>query len=92
LPEANTGLPLKGDFERMARRRFQRGQLLLRGKKRPVWVGRWREDIIENGQILRVQKCRILGSKADYPTRKLALRALEDQLADINKLAYRPGR
>jgi hypothetical protein len=24
LPEANSGLPLKGDFERMARRRFQR--------------------------------------------------------------------
>ncbi len=23
LPEANTGNPLKGDFERMARRRFQ---------------------------------------------------------------------
>jgi integrase len=90
LPEANTGFPLKGDFERMARRRFQRGQLLLRGKKRPVWVGRWREDIIENGRIRRVQKCKILGSKADYPTRKLALRALEDQLAEINKLTYRP--
>jgi integrase len=90
LPEANTSLPLKGDFERMARRRFQRGQLLLRGKRRPIWVGRWREDIIENGQIRRVQKCEILGSKADYPTRKLALRALEDRLADINKLTYRP--
>ena len=39
--EANSAVPLKGDSERMARRRFQRGQLVLRGKRSPVWVGRY---------------------------------------------------
>jgi integrase len=89
LPEANSGLPLKG-FERMARRRFQRGQLLLRGTRNPVWIGRWREDIITDGKVKRVQRWETLGTKEDYPTRKLALRALEERLANINNLAYRP--
>jgi hypothetical protein len=83
LPEANSGLPLKG-LERMARKRFQRGQLILRGKRRPVWVGRWREDIIKDGKVQRVEKWEILGTKQDYPTRKLALRALEEKLSGIN--------
>src|SRR5271157_4539301 len=90
LPEAISGLPLRGDFERMARKRFQRGQLLLRGKRNPVWVGRWREDVIQDGQIQRVQRWETLGTKADYPTRKLALRALEDRLSIINNVSYRP--
>src|SRR5271157_2028832 len=90
LAEANSAVLLKGDFERMARRRFQRGQLVLRGKRSPVWVGRYREDIIRGGKIERLEKWVILGTKTDYPTRKLALRALEDLLADINNLSYRP--
>lgn len=90
LAEANSAVPLKGDFELMARRRFQRGQLVLRGKRSPVWVGRYREDIIRDGKIQRLEKWVILGTKTDYPTRKLALRALDDLLADINNLSYRP--
>ena len=90
LAEANSAVPLKGDFERMARRRFQRGQLVLRGKRNPVWVGRYREDIIRDGKIQRLEKWVILGTRTDYPTRKLALRALEDLLTDINNLSYRP--
>ena len=89
MSEANSGYPLKG-FERMARKRFQRGQLILRGKRQPVWVGRWREDIIKDGKVKRVEKWEILGTKQDYPTRKLALRALEDRLSKINQVSYRP--
>lgn len=89
LPEVNSSYPPKG-IERMARKRFQRGQLLLRGTKHPVWIGRWREDVIEDARIKRVQRKEILGTKADYPTRKLALRALGDRLAHINHVAYRP--
>lgn len=55
-----------------------------------MWVGRWREDFIEKGELKRLQRWEILGTKADYPTRKLALRALEDRLSIINNLAYRP--
>ena len=89
LPEANSGLPLKGDFERMARRRFQRGQLFERGIDRKVWVGRWREDVIVDGKISRRQVKEIIGTRNDYPTRKLALRALEQRLSTINDPSYR---
>ena len=74
----------------MARRRYQRGGLILRGKKHPVWIGRWREDVIQNGTVKRVERWEPLGTKDDYPTRKLALRALEDRLTTINNPAYRP--
>jgi hypothetical protein len=64
-PEANPGHPLKGDFERMARKRFQHGQLILRGGRHPVWVGRWREDVIRDGKIKRVHMCETRGTKTD---------------------------
>lgn len=83
LPEANSGYPLKA-LERMARRRFQRGQLFERGIDRKVWVGRWREDVIVDGKISRRQVKEIIGTRNDYPTRKLALRAIEQRLSTIN--------
>lgn len=74
----------------MARRRYQRGSLFLRGKKNRVWVGRWREDVIEaNGTLRRVYCSRVLGSISDFPTRKLALRELERHVASINDPRYR---
>jgi hypothetical protein len=49
--------PLKGDFERMARKRYQRGQLFLKGKRQRVWVARWREDIIRpDGSTHRLRR------------------------------------
>jgi hypothetical protein len=91
--EANTGIPLKGDFERMARRRFQRGSVFLRGTRELVWVGRWREDVIEpSGKRVRIRKTEVLGSKQDLPTKKLALRELGSRLAPINSGTYRALR
>ena len=89
MSEANPGYPLKGDFERMARKRFQRGQLFERGTNRKVWVGRWREDLIVDGKISRRQVKEIIGTRNDYPTRRLALRALEQRLSTINDPSYR---
>ena len=38
----------------MARRRFQKGQLFKSGKRRKMWVGRWREDVlVKSGAIGR---------------------------------------
>ncbi len=77
----------------MARRRYQKGRLFLRGKRTPVWVGRWREDIITaDGSVKRIEKSTVLGSKAELPTRRLAARKLELLLARINAPSYRPGR
>jgi hypothetical protein len=74
----------------MARRRYQRGSLFLRGKKHQVWVGRWREDVIgADGKLRRLYRSNVLGSLSDFPTRKLALRELERQLAPINDPRYR---
>src|SRR5215471_14773816 len=71
----------------LARRRFQQGQLLLLGER---WFGRWREDRIESGQVRRIRVQEYLGSKKDYPTRRLAERALGDRLSVINHVSYRP--
>jgi integrase len=76
--------------ESMARRRYQRGQVFLRGKRCPVWIGRWREDVItQAGVVMRVRKSEVLGTRKDYATKRLALRALEDKLTSINDPSYK---
>lgn len=74
----------------MARRRFQTGSVLLRGKK---WYGKYREDLIQSdGSVTRVQRRIVLGTKRDYPTKQLAKRQLQATLAKINSLDYRGER
>ncbi len=77
----------------MARRRYQRGRVFLRGKVNVVWVGRWREDIVQqDGAVRRVHRSTILGTKAEIPTKRIAQRRLELMLARVNSWDYRPGR
>jgi integrase len=74
----------------LARRRYQRGRVFLRNKKgREVWVGRWREDEINDGSIRRVERSEVLGSKSDFPTKRLAQRELDKRLAVVNDPRYR---
>jgi integrase len=76
----------------MARRRYQKGSLLPKSglPKNGLWIGRWREDVIQpDGTIRRLYKWEVLGTIQDYPTRKLALRALEARLSTINSPTYR---
>jgi len=48
--------------ESVARPRWQVGWLFTRGKKNPVWIGRFREDAIaEDGTRTRRQQSVILG-------------------------------
>src|SRR5690349_970549 len=82
-------LPVE-DNSRMARRRYQQGSLHLIGKRRKKWQLRYREDVVREGRRVRVPKKVILGTQAQYPTRKLAQRAAEEKLHDINSLSYRP--
>ena len=51
--EASHCLPLKGDLERMARRRYQDPLPKRRGK---WWTLRYRQDEIVNGKLTRVRK------------------------------------
>jgi integrase len=76
----------------MARRRYQKGSLVPKTgvPRNGLWVGRWREDVIQmDGTVTRPYKWEVLGTIRDYPTRKLALRALEARLSTINSPTYR---
>ena len=73
--------------ENLARRRFQKGQLLLLKKR---WSVRFYEDVIENGERQRKRVQRFLGTLVELPTKRLALRAMDETLAAVNSLAYRP--
>ena len=86
LPERIVG----GQGENLARRRYQKGQLLLLGAKNEKrWYGRWREDVIESDGIHRPRCQEYLGTLKDYPTKRLAQRALDERLATINSPTYR---
>ena len=76
----------------MARRRYQKGSLVPKSglPKNGLWVGRWREDVIQrDGTVERPYRWEVLGTVQDYPTRKLALRALEARLSTINSPTYK---
>ena len=74
----------------MARRRHQRGCVILKGKVR---YGKYRDDVVEqDGTVTRVQRRTPLGTKKEYPTKRLAERKLEQVLCRINAAEYRPGR
>ena len=53
LPEANFTLPLKGDFQRMARRRFQHPEPFREGN---WWWIKVRQDEFVDGKLVRPQK------------------------------------
>lgn len=76
----------------MARKRYQKGYLFVRGKKLQVWVGRWLEDVIgPDNKIIRVHKSEVIGTKADF-TKRLAQRELDIRRSHINSLSYQPQK
>lgn len=77
-------------MKRLARRRFQHGTLFLRkGKRGKMRVGRWLDDVIQNGVVHRVYRSEVFGTQAEFPTAKLARRELQARLAIINDPSYR---
>lgn len=77
----------------MARRRYQRGSLQLRGTKRKCWYLVWREDVADSaGKVTRNQRATNLGTIEDLPTKPLARRRADLILASscVNELGYRP--
>ena len=75
----------------MARRRYQTGCVFKRGKRRKVWVARWREDVLcEDGKVGRILRSVVLGSVADLPTRKDAQVRLDEELRGVNQGTVRP--
>jgi integrase len=75
----------------VARRRYQTGCLYKRGKRRKVWVARWREDVLrEDGKVGRILRSVVLGSVADLPTRRHAQVRLDEELRAVNQGTVRP--
>jgi integrase len=85
--------PTSKEGSSMARRRHQVGRVFVRGKKpNEVFVGRWREDVIQGEQTVRVERSMVLGTVAELKTKRIALRLLDPILARINSFDYRPSK
>jgi integrase len=77
--------------ESMARRRYQVGCLFIRrGKRRKVWVARWREDVIRtDGTLGRVLRSEVLGPVSEISSKREALSLLETRIRPINQGRHR---
>jgi integrase len=71
----------------MSSRRYQKGQLI---EEKDRWLARYREDVIQGGELKRVRRTEVLASKKECPTKRLAQRKLDDLLRDINREDYKP--
>jgi integrase len=82
-------LPSPWKAAAMARRRYQKGSVIPRGDS---WELRWKEDVIENGELRRVHRSKSI-SNAEFPTKRLARRELDRLIeeAGINDETYRPS-
>jgi integrase len=78
--EANTGTPLKGEFERMARRRYQNPKPEKRGK---WWTLQFWQDSFTGGKHKRVHK-RVRLAPATMPGRE-ALKVAQELLSPLNQ-------
>ncbi len=76
----------------MTRRRFQRGSIHKRGKRKKVWVARYSEDVIgPNGVTSRIRRSEVLGTVAEIPTLRQAEQLLAERLRLVNSSEYRPS-
>jgi integrase len=66
------------------RRRFQRGRLFVRGSRKKVWVGSFREDQVQpDGSITRIRRSVVLGETVRI-SRRAALATLQPFLDRVN--------
>lgn len=85
-----------GQGESMARRRYQKGRVILRGKVNSVWVGRWREDVIgADGVTRRIERSEFSAASREFPRSgsrsgawKFCYRGLTRRI--IGQAAWRP--
>ncbi len=76
--------------ERMTRPRHQDGCLWTRGKRRKVWVLRWREDVLlPDGSVRRSLRAETLGPVSKI-TRQQARQVLQERLGPLNLGQRRP--
>jgi integrase len=75
----------------MIRRRYQNGSLVVRGKRKKVWVARWRESVLAaDGTLKSIRRSETIGTLADFPTRRQARALLESRLHEVNHTLQKP--
>src|SRR6267154_1577472 len=68
----------------MPRRRYQRGRLISRGKRRKVWIGMFREDRFkEDGTLHRARRTVVLGT-VKHVSKLEAIEAFRPYLDAVN--------
>ena len=73
------------------RRRYQTGSLVVRGKRKKVWVARWREPVLAaDGTLTSIRRSEVIGTLADFPARRQARALLESRLHDVNRTLQKP--
>ena len=74
----------------MTRPRYQEGSLVVCGKRRRVWVIRWRENVLQpDGSVKRLQRAETLGPVRNI-TRQLARSILNQKFRTENLNQRRP--
>jgi hypothetical protein len=69
----------------MVRCRYQDGYLFIRGKKRKMWVARWRESVIQpDGKVERILRSEVLGLTSEISSWREARVLLQNRLATLN--------
>src|SRR5215472_7948058 len=73
-----------GMEQSMPRRRYQRGRIISKGKRRKVWIGIFREDRMKpDGTIYRARRSLVLGA-VKHMTKLQAIEALRPYLDAVN--------
>ncbi len=76
----------------MTRKRFQRGSIHKRGKRKKVWVARYSEDVTgPKGEVRHIRRAEVLGTVAEIPTLRQAEQLLAERLRLVNSSEYRPS-
>jgi hypothetical protein len=69
----------------MTRPRYQDGSLVVRGKRKKVWLLRWREDVLQpNGTVVRIQRAETLGPVSKITPQK-ARAILQDRVGAVSQ-------
>ena len=76
-----------GMEQSMPRRRYQRGRLISRGKRRKVWIGIFREDSVRpDGTLHRRRRTVVLGA-VKHTTKLQAIEGFQPYLDAVNLVA-----
>jgi excisionase family DNA binding protein len=75
---------------RLTRPHYQEGCLWTRGKRRKMWVLRWREDVMRpDGSVRRIQRAETLGPVSKI-TQQQARAFLQERVVALNQSGNRP--